>query len=166
MIKDVPTRLVQARNELQAQKVYSGLTYSNLLLPENTPQASYSGTISLSGSGTDPIARLRFRFTRTDGLIDTPMINFAANYSLSPSYTGYAVSNGFSISGDDVASLNLFGSDVVGYIGELGDGYVDYYIDFDDSLKSRFFSLNSLSISATVQAISNVVGTLTAERII
>lgn len=166
MKRDIQQRLVELRNELESQKVYSGLAYSSLLLPENTPTKTYSDTINLSGGSDGVVARIRFRFTRTDGLIDTPIINFPTSFSMSPSYTEYAIANGFSISGNDVPSLNLFGSDVVSYIAELGDGYVDFYVDFDNSLKSRFFSLSSLSVSVTVQAISNVVGTLIVERII
>lgn len=165
MKKDVQQRIVEMHNELKAQKVYSGLAYSQLLLPENTPVESYSGVASLSGSG-DVIARIRFRFTRTDGLTDPPMINFASNAGVSPTYTDYAIANGFSISGNDVSAQDLSGSDIVGYINEIGDGYTDFFVDFDDSLRAKFFSLNSLSITATVQAISNVAGTLSVERII
>lgn len=166
MKKDIQQRIVEIRNELEAQKVYSGLTYSSLLLPENTPTKTYSGTINLSGGTATEVARIRFRFVRTDGLSYPPMINFANEITITPSYSQYAINNGFTITGNDIDSANLLGSEVVGYIYELGDNYVDYYVDFSSSLRGRFFSLSSLSISVTVQAISNVIGTMTAERLI
>ena len=163
MIPDVQLRLVKARNELKAQKVYSGLAYSQLLLPENTPQLSYSGTASLSGSGI--VARLRFRFTRTDGLVDAPMINFTTSTTLSPTYKQFAEANGFTFSvANDLSYIDTLNAN--GYIGELGDGYVDLYVDFDDYIRKDFFSLNSIAFSAEVQAIANVAGNLTVERLI
>ena len=164
MIGDVEQRLVRTRNELKAQKVYSGLTYSQLLLPENTPQLSYSGTASLSGSGTTPIARLRFRFTRSDGLIKQPMINFAYNASVSPTYKSFAEANGFVFDADDLDYIDI--TEINGYIKELGDGYTDFYVDFGSYFRKMFFSLNSLDFSVRVQAITNVKGTLNIERLI
>lgn len=164
MKNNISNRLVKSRNELRAQKVYSGLVYSNLLLPENTPSISYSETVSLSGSGTTPVARLRFRFTRTDGLIDTPMINFTVTTNLSPTYKQFAESNGFTFVANDLSYLTTLKG--IGYIAELGDGYVDYYVDFSSDIRGDFFSLNTITISASVQAISNVVGTLSVERLI
>lgn len=163
MISDVQLRLVKARNELKAQKVYSGLAYSQLLLPENTPQQSYSGTASLSGSGK-PLARLRFRFRRTDGLIDPPMINFAFTANYSPEYDDFVRSKGFTISGDDLGYFNW--REVDGYIAELGDAYVDFYVDFSSSIRDDLFSVNSISFSVNCQAISNVNGTLEVERLV
>lgn len=163
MISDVQLRLVKARNELKAQKVYSGLAYSQLLLPENTPQLSYSGTASLSGSGV--VARVRFRFTRTDGLSDTPMINFTTSTTLSPTYRQFAEANGFTFStAYDLSYIDTLYAN--GYIGHLGDGYVDWYVDFDELIRRDFFSLNSIAFSVQVQAIANVAGNLVVERLI
>ena len=162
MNPDAQQKIVELRNELKAQKVFSGLTYSQLLLPANTPQQSYNDTVSLSGSGL--VARIRFRFTRSDGLVDAPMINFAYTASISPTYKSFAESYGFSFSADDLSYIET--SRTSGYIYDLGDGYVDFVVDFNSSLRTIFFSLNSLSISVTCQAIANVQGTLSVERII
>ena len=164
MIYDVEKRLAAVHNELKAQKVYSGLVYSQLLLPENNPVQSYSGTASLSGSGTDPIARLRFRFIRDDGLLDPPLVAFAVDTSISPTYQQFAESYGFTFEANDLSYFSIF--ETSSYIAELGDGYVDFYVDFDSFLRGMFFSLNNLSVSVTVQATANVKGTLTVERLI
>lgn len=162
MVMGVQNRMTKLRNEVQSQKVYSGLTYSQLLLPENTPSQTYSGTADLSGSG--PVARLRFRFTRTDGLTTPPMINFAYSASISPTYRSFAESNGFSFSANDLTYLD--NTNISGYIATVGDGYVDFYVDFNSYLRTMFFSRSTLSISVTCQAIANVQGSLTVEKII
>lgn len=164
MKRDTQQKIVELRNELQAQKVYSGLAYSSLLLPENTPTRTFTDTVSLSGSGSGPIARIRFRFIRTDGLLDPPLINFAYSASYSPTYKQFAESNGFSFSANDLDYITLL--DISGYIAELGDGYVDYYVEYSRSIKNRLFSLNSISISVEVQAIVAVNGRLEVERLI
>lgn len=164
MKKDVQQRLVEIRNEMQSQKVYSGLSYSSLLLPENTPTGNYSGSVSLSGSGSTPVARIRFRFIRTDGLIDPPLINFAYSASFSPTYKQFAESYGFVFSANDLDYITLTATS--GYIAELGDGYVDYYVEYDSFLRSQFFSLNSIDITVQVQAIVSVNGRLEVERLI
>lgn len=164
MIYDVENRLAKLHNELKAQKVYSGITYSQLLLPENTPSKSYSGTADLSGSGTDPVARLRFRFTRTDGINEPPLVDFTLQVSISPTYKSFAESYGFVFNANDLSYFTY--TNVDGYINEIGDGYVDFYVDFNSYLRSMFFSLSSLSFSVTVQAIANVMGTLVVEKLI
>ena len=161
MIQDVQQRIVKFTNELKAQKVYSGLTYSQLLLPERSPTLSYSGIANLSGSGL--VARLRFRFTRTDGLIEPPFINFAYSFSILPTYKEFAQSNGFIFSADDLTYIDR--SSVAGYISEIGDGYVDFYVDFNSELRGRYFSLESININAACQAIANIEGNLTVERL-
>lgn len=162
MLTSIERRLAKLQNEINAQKVFSGLTYSQLLLPENSPMQTYSGTIDLSSS-SDPIARLLFRFERTDGISETPMINFSYSASISPSYKSFAESYGFVFSANDLSYIET--TEVTGYISSLGDGYVDFYVDFDSALKRKFFSLSSLSFSVTCQAISNVRGNLTVERV-
>lgn len=164
MIRDTQQKLVELRNEIKAQKVYNGLAYSQLLFPENNPVQSYTGTASLSGSGDTPVARLRFRFTRTDGLIEPPFINFAYDASYSPTYQQFAESYGFEFTGRDLSQLEA--NDITSYIHNFGDGYVDFYIDFQSSMREAFFSLNSMQISATCYAITSVQGTLVMERLI
>lgn len=164
MIYDVENRLVKIRNELKAQKVFSGLAYSQLLFPSNNPVQSYSGTASLSGSGDDPVARLRFRFTRTDGLVEPPLINFMYSATYSPTYQQFAESYGFQFYGKDLSELEY--NDITSYIGQFGDGYVDYYIDYQYTIRDALFSLNSIQIAATCYAVASVKGTFVVERII
>lgn len=166
MENNVQKKLVELSNEVKAQKVYSGLAYSNLLLPENTPTLTYSGTASLSGSGgsNTPVARLRFRFTRDDGLLDPPLINFAFTANFTPHYKDFLVSQGFSISGSDLDYFDWI--ETYGYINEAGDGYVDYYVDFDATIRDYYFSVSSISLTVTCQAISNVYGSFVVERLI
>lgn len=164
MIGDIQTRMAKANNELKALKVYSGLSYSSLLLPENIPEQSYSGTASLGGSSDDMVARLRFRFTRTDGLIDPPLINFTIDASITPDYQTYAEDYGFVFSSGNLSYSTDFL--ITGYIYELGDGYVDYYVDYDGDLSTYYPYLNSIDFSVRVQALANVRGTLSVERLI
>lgn len=162
MVMDVQNKVTQLRNEVKAQKVFSGLAYSQLLLPENTPTQSYSGTASLSGSG--PVTKIRFRFTRTDGVNEPPLINFAYSASISPTYRAFAESYGFSFSANDLSYIDR--TQVSGYIASLGDEYVDFYVEFNQYLRHIFFSRSDLGISVTCQAIANVKGTLVVERIV
>lgn len=164
MIYDVEKRLAAVHNELRALKVHSGLVYSQLLLPENSPVQSYSGKVSLSGSGTGPVGRIRFRFSRSDGVLDPPLVDFASEVEISPTYQQYAEDNGFTFYANDLSYLTPLETDV--YIGELGDGFVDFYVDFDRYLQTAFFSLNSLDVKVTVQAMANVKGTLSVEKVI
>lgn len=164
MNRYVQQKIVELRNELQAQKVYSGLSYSQLLYPENTPSLSYTGTASLSGSGETPVARVRFRFTRTDGINETPLVNFAYDASYSPSYKQFAESYGWSFTGNNFDFFEK--EDISGYISGTGDNYVDFFIDFNYTIRDALFSLSSIGISATCQAIVAVNGTLSVERII
>lgn len=164
MIQDTQKRLVALKNEVKAQKTASGLAYSQMLMPENTPTRVYSGTASLSGSGDTPVARLRFRFQRTDGIADPPLINFACSANYSPSYKQFAEANGFSFTGR--SSMYLERQDVVSYIHGLGDGYVDFYVDFQSAIRTALFSLNSIQIYATCSAITGVKGSFVVERLI
>ena len=164
MITDVERRLVKLRNEVKAQKVNSGLAYSQLLLPENTPTQTYSDTASLSGSGATPVARIRFRFTRTDHIAEPPMINFAFSAAYSPTYKEFAESQGWAIQANDFTYPML--QDIEGYINEIGDGYADFYVDYTSIIRSKLFSVSTIGISITCQAITNVPGTLVNERLI
>ena len=164
MIYDVEKRIAAAHNELKAQKVYSGLAYSQLLYPENTPAQTYSSTASLSGSGQDPVARIRFRFSRTDGINEAPMVNFAYNASYTPSYKKFAEDNGWTFTGKDFSFFEKY--DISGYISTVGDKYVDFLVDYNYTIRNALFSLNSIGISVTCAAIVSVKGNLTVERVI
>lgn len=164
MTSDIQRRIVALRNEIQGQKTFSGLAFSQLLLPENTPTQTYSGTASLSGGLYDPVAKVRFRFTRDDGLIEAPAINFAYECTTSPTYVEFVRGVGFTISGDDLGYFDQWG--ISGYVSEIGDGYVDFIVAIQAAVREAFFSLNSISFSVTCQAVTNVLGTLIVERIL
>lgn len=164
MKRYVQQKIVELRNELKAQKVFSGLAYSQLLYPENTPSQTYTSTANLSGSGETPVARVRFRFTRTDGINETPLVNFAFDASYSPSYKQFAESYGWSFTGNNFDFFEK--EDISGYISGTGDNYVDFFIDFNYTIRDALFSLSSIGISATCQAIVAVNGILSVERII
>lgn len=164
MITDVERRIVKLRNELKAQKVSAGITYSQLLMPSNTPELEYTGTANWNSSTTFPIARVRFRFIRTDGLTDPPLVNFTHNSTYSPTYKKFAQDNGFVISPD--IDMSFFDNEnIEGYIGAVGDGYVDFYVDYGTAIRNQLFSLSSIQIATTCQVISNVQGYLTVERL-
>lgn len=165
MINDVQQRLVKARNELKAQKVASELAYSQLLMPENTPSVSYSGVVTDSGSSRyDTLARCRVRFTRTDGVNETPFVNFTYDFRFSPTYVEFEASWGTTVSGDDVGYVDEQG--YVGYIAEAGSNYVDFYIDVTTDVVLSFAPFTSLNFSFTAEAISTVPGNLTVTRLL
>lgn len=164
MKRYVQQKIVGLRNELKAQKVFSGLAYSQLLYPENTPSQTYTSTANLSGSGETPVARVRFRFTRTDGINETPLVNFAFNASYSPSYKQFAESYGWSFTGNNFDFFEK--EDIYGYISGSGDNYVDFYVDYNYTIREALFSLSSIGISVTCQAIVAVNGILSVERVI
>lgn len=163
MRKGIQQRIVELRNELQDQKVATGMTSSQFLLPENNPVLSYTGTASLSGD-SDLVARVRFRFTRQDGLTDPPLVNFAWNATYSPTFYEYARSYGWAFTGSDFSFFQT--SDVDTYIAEVGDGYVDLYVDYNYELRSALAPLTSVGISIQCQAIASVYGQLSVERLV
>lgn len=164
MIHNVQDRLSYIRNEIKAQKVYTGAVYSQFLVPDNTPSASYSGSASWSGTDDTPVARVRFRFTRADGQTDPPLVNFTCDAMYDPSYQQFAENNGFTFSQIDLSYISM--QDIEAYIGEIGEGFVDFYVDFTSPIKTALFSLNSIDLSITCQAIANTRGNLTVERVI
>lgn len=163
MINDVQNRLMRIRNELKSQKTYSPLAYSSLLLPENTPELSYSGSFSTS-SGNTPLARVCFRFTRTDGILEPPMINFAFSVDFSPTYKSFLESLNVPVSGDDLGYFDWIQAS--GYIDSMDENYVDFYIDFSSDIAAYYYTVNSISFNVTCQAIVNAIGVLSVERII
>ena len=76
----------------------------------------------------------------------------------------FAESYGFSFSANDLSYMDR--TNISGYIAGLGDGYIDFYVEFNEYLRDMFFSRNNLTISITCQAIANVAGNLSVERII
>ena len=157
--------IVKFRNELRALKVAFKYAFSSVLMPENVPTASWSGSIAFSGGTAEALARLRVRFTRSDGRTEPPFVDFAQNVTISPSYPSYSESNlGVKWTGDDINYVDnqLFRC----YVADTGVGYVDYYIDFTTLATSVYAMLSSISASINVEAISTVPGTITITRII
>lgn len=164
MIGDMEQRLIRLRNELKAQKVASELAYSSILWPANTPQQSWTGTITFPQSPQNVIARLRVRFTRTDGVSGAPFVDFAQNVTYTPTYYDYSVSQGWTVTGNDINYVD--DQAYTGYIAAAGSNYVDYYVDFLRDLESNYFTLNSVQVTLNVEAISMVEGSLTITRLI
>lgn len=163
MINDVQQRIVKARNEVKAQKVASKLAYSSILFPENTPRVTWSGTINFPWTADNVIARLRVRFTRNDGMDGAPFVDFAQNVTFSPTYVAYSASVGWIVTGNDTGYVD--DQEYTGYVAATGSNYVDYYIDFLKDIQMNYNTLNSISASVEVEAISMVDGTLTITRI-
>ena len=163
MRNDAQRRLVAIRNELKAQKVAGELAYSQLLLPENAPSVSYSGTVA-ELSSTYTYARCRVRFTRSDGVNETPVVDFAYNFQFSPNYVEYMATQEVTITGDDTGDTDE--TCYAGYVAGAGSNYVDFYVDIPADISMTFYGFTSLNFSFTVQAIAMVSGTLTVERLI
>lgn len=165
MISDVEKRLVKIRNEIKAQKVARELAYSQLLMPENTPTINYSGTVAYQGQERfDTLARCRVRFTRTDDGEGAPFVNFPFSFNFVPNYADFIREQGLNMTGDDIEFVDE--QCYVGYIAEEGSNYVDFYIDITTEVIFNFEPFTSLDFNFTVEAISNVPGELTVERIL
>lgn len=165
MINDVQKRLVKIRNEIKAQKVARELAYSQLLMPDNTPSVTYSGTVTDSGSQRyDTLARCRVRFTRSDGIDETPFVDFTYDFKFSPTYVEFEQSWGVTVTGNDTGYVDEQG--YVGYVAGSGTNYVDFYIDITTDVVLSFAPFTSLNFTFTAEAISTVPGTLTVTRLL
>ena len=166
MLQDVQSRLVKIRNEIRAQKVARELTYSQLLLPENTPSISYSAYLPVGTTAQNGIvARCRVRFTRSDGIDSTPFVNFPFSLTLSPTYKEFQEDQGVSVSGNDVGYVDE--QCFVGYVAGAGTNYVDFYIDITETLITVFDpNYPGVTFSFTVEGVSTAPGTLTVTRIL
>lgn len=163
MIEGVDQRIVKARNELRAQKVAMELAYSSILWPENTPQATWNGSVALQLQG-DVVARFRARFVRSDGIAGAPFVDFAQTVAFSPTYLQYTQSIGWTVTGNDVSYVD--DQNYTGYVSGTGSNYVDYYIDIVRDIMANYNQLSTINLAITVQAISMVPGTVTITRLI
>lgn len=157
------SKLVRLRNELKAMKAASELAYSTMLMPENAPTASISGTIDFS-TPTAVWARLVVTFTRTDGKTDTPYVDITTA-ATGDTFTAWVrrQTNG-SVTGRDPewATSRLF----MTYAHAASDGSVEFYLDATDSGVWLPDGNNRANFSVSVSAISAVPGTLTIARLI
>ena len=162
---DIEKRIVKARNELRSQKVAQELVYSQLLMPENAPTIAGSGAIDYGSlERYDVMARWRVRFTRTDGIKETPFVNFAYDFNFHPSYAEFQSQSGVSVEGND---LNYPEEPLhSGYESAAGDDYVDFNIDVNTETAMTYSPFPNLSVDFSVQAISSVPGKLSLERLI
>lgn len=161
----VEQRIAKLHDEVKAQKVAGEIAYSTVLKPENTPSVTKTERIDWSRQDDKIYMRERFRFERTDGKTDAPLVNFAFDFYLTPDYATYQRETfGITVTGYDIDYVKNDG--VTGYIYETGPGYVDFYVDVDYDITTDYHTDPDLDITMTVQAISPVEGTLTATRLI
>lgn len=163
MINNVENRLVRIRNEIKSQKVAMELAYASILWPDNTPQATWNGSVALELQG-EIVARFRVRFTRTDGNDGAPMVDFAQSVTFTPSYPDFCASQGWTVTGNDLGYVD--DQNYTGYVAGSGSNYVDYYIDFVRDLISNYFALSTINIAILVQAISMTKGNISITRIV
>lgn len=164
-MSSVEQRIADLQNEVKAQKVASEIAYSTILEPDNTPAITITERINWSSPDDMIFMRERFRFQRSDGKTEAPLVNFAFSFNLIPDYATYSrEAFGIEVSGNDVNYVDNDG--ITGYIYETGPGYVDFYVDADYNLAMDYSSQPTLDIRMNVQAISTVKGTLTATRLL
>lgn len=150
-------RLVRLRNELQAIKVGSKLTYNSVLFPSNVPEQSWSGTVVIDPSNPIAAAFLAI-FTRSDDLEITPLVDFTFDYD-GPTTADWVRQQGGTASGRDLkAELDDW---VNCYIVNTTDKAVSYKIEFLTGWPD-----SNINLSLTVRAISPVPGTLKLERVL
>ena len=161
MVGSTQKLIARIRNELRALKVASPLNVGALRFPDQAPTQSYSGTIDTTGQQY-VVARLEATFRRSDGQAIPPFVDFAFEYSVSPTYQEYMATQGTTITGDDPNVAAEFY--VLGYVAEATNDAIIYYVDVLNAAAG--FAGSSIALNATVQAISTVKGTLTLRRII
>lgn len=162
MISSTERQIIKLRNEIRAEKVASKLAFSSVLMPENVPSTSWSGSISLTGETSEALARFRVRFERSDGRNEVPFVDFAQMVSFSPTYPDYSLAQGVRVTGNDINYTDE--QNYRCYVAGTGAGYVDYNIDMTPTLANNYMALSSINIAISVEAISPVAGNLTITR--
>lgn len=157
----VQTLVRKIKNELNALKVATPLNLGQLIFTDQTPSASYTGSFNTQSSSY-VAARFAATFTRTDGVLLPPLVDFAYNYSVNPTYTEYMAGNGITITGNDPNVAAEFY--VRGYEYSASGSSVIFYIDILNAIAP--YSGASASVSVNVSALSTVEGTLTLTRLI
>lgn len=154
-------RLIAMENELRALKQTAPMAIGMLQYPDTNPTASYSGTVDTTGAGT-VLARIEATFTRSDGLQITPMVDFAFDFSVSPTYTENRLTIGLQVTGDD-PNCNVEGY-IAQYEAKTTQDSVTFNVDVLDVIAP--YTSGTATIDLQVQAISPVAGTLTLMRTI
>lgn len=148
-------------NELKALKGSTPLNAGALAFPEQTPTQSYTASINTS-SQDYVVARLAATFTRTDGQLTTPLVDFAYDLTVSPTYVQYMATQGVTITGNDPnAMVDFF---IRGYEAATTENSVTFYIDALNAIAP--YAGSSATLTVTVAALSTVEGNLTIERLI
>lgn len=155
----VQTLVRKIQNELNALKVATPLNLGQLRMTDQTPSISYSGSFN-TASHDLVTARLEVTFTRSDGIVAPPLVDFAYECSVSPTYPQYLATQGISFTGNDTTDLLDFY--IHGYEYETGSNSVTFYIDFMNAVAP--YAGAAATISATVKAISTVPGSLSLVR--
>lgn len=155
----VQTLIRQIKNELQALKVVTPLNIGQLKFPDQVPTATYTGTIDTSGQEY-VVARIVATFTRLDEATTPPLVDFAFDYSINPTYQQYMASQGITITGNDPNVQSEFF--IRGYENTTTDNSVSFNIDVLNAVAG--YAGQNIDISLDVQAISTVAGELTLER--
>lgn len=163
MNNSVQARIIAIRNKLRAQKVSTSLNYGSLSRPDLTPTAEISSVISQSDHIMDRMLYARFlaRFTRTDGIRQTPYVDFAFGYSVEPNLRAQNEALGTTMTGRDVEAW--YEICLNGHVAETGTNYVVFAID----VNNNWYTLTNdgaATLNLMVEAISSVAGSLTLER--
>lgn len=157
----VESRLAGLENELKALKQYAPVSIGALQYPDQTPTESYSGNFDTGGVDL-VVARLAATFTRSDGSQTTPLVDFAFETSITPTYQDYMRDRGVEITGLDPNEAGEFF--VHCYEAGTTDDSVTVFIDVLNAIAP--YAGATATLSATVQAISPVNGNLTLVRVI
>lgn len=157
----VENKLVEMENELKALKQTAPVSLGALEFPQSTPTQTYTGSIDTS-SQNYVVARIEAKFTRSDGLQIAPMVDFAFDIAVSPTYQEYMASMGIEITGNDPNVMTEFYT--TAYEASTSSDSVTYNIDVLNAIAP--YAGATATITATVQAISTVNGTLTLTRTI
>lgn len=153
--------LRKIENELKALKASTPLNAGALAFPDQTPTETYTGSVN-TASQNYVVARIGATFTRTDGQLTTPLVDFAFDMSVSPTYQQYMATQGITITGNDPnAMIDFF---IRGYEASTTNNSVTFYIDALNAIAP--YAGSTATLSVTVAALSTVEGTLTLERLI
>lgn len=169
MPSGVENRIVKLRNELNAQKQASPLSWGQLALPENTPSVTINESLDITAplDGAN-IAKFIATFTRTDGQSGAPLVDFAYDYKTSPTGIEIYRQHGATITATSEESLYQGdGSNIV----DISDNSVSFEIliwqtDYLGTTSNFYYDygVKAVDLELTVNAISPVPGTLTVER--
>lgn len=155
------TELKQIQDELRALKASTPLNLGQLAIPSSAPSVSYTGEINTQSQDL-VICRLEITFSRTDGETDPPLVDFAFDMNVRPTYAEYLASIGVSFTANDGTDYEDFY--INDYVLYTGQGSVTFAIDVKNAVAPWGQSPKTLTVNAS--AYSTVPGTLTLRRTI